>query len=135
MNTMWNLFKHLHAQHVDIPNNLRALILLNAIPPSLQTVISVTLQTSTTEELNFDDICNDVNTIYKQTVRGGHPNAHKLSAIKRKGNDPQYNQQRSKKFQSADQPDRPQQGSLKDSEQMTQKHRKHGSGKGRGRGR
>src|SRR5258708_6541686 len=63
MNTMWNLFKHLHAQHVDIPNNLRALILLNAIPPSLQTVVSVTLQTTTTEDLNFDGIHNDVNTI------------------------------------------------------------------------
>src|SRR5258708_15539637 len=107
MNTMWDLFERLRAQRVDIPNNLRALILLNTIPPSLQTVVSVTLQTSTTEELNFDDIRNDINMIYEQTVRGGNPNVHKLSAIKRKGNDPQYNQQRSKKFKSADQPDRP----------------------------
>src|SRR5258705_8068904 len=44
MNTMWDLFEHLHAQHVDIPNNLHTLILLNAILPSLQTVVSVTLQ-------------------------------------------------------------------------------------------
>src|SRR5260221_13184142 len=35
MNTMWDLFKHLCAQHVDIPTNLRALILLNAIPPAI----------------------------------------------------------------------------------------------------
>src|SRR5258707_2972073 len=33
MNTMWDLFECLCAQCVDIPNNLRALILLNAIPP------------------------------------------------------------------------------------------------------
>src|SRR5258708_2483305 len=63
MNTMWDLFERLRAQRVDIPNNLRALILLNTMPPSLQTVVSVTLQTSTTEELNFDNIRNDVNTI------------------------------------------------------------------------
>jgi hypothetical protein len=135
MNTMWDLFERLNAQNVAIPPTLRALILLNAIPSTLQTVVSVQLQTNGTDELRFDDIRNDINTIYEQTVRGNHPNAHKLSAIKRKGGDPQYNQQRSKKFQSADQPDRPQQGSSKDGEHAPPKHRKRGSGRGRGRGR
>ncbi len=40
-------------------------------------------------------------------------------------NDSQYNQQKIKKFQTSDQPDRLQQGSSKDSEQVPQKHRKH----------
>ena len=134
MNLMWDLFERLRAQEVDIPLTLCALILLNAIPPTLQTVVSVALQTNETADLNFTNIRNDVTTVYEQMARG-NPNAHKLSAIKRKGADPQYNQQRSKKFQSHDQPDCPQQGSSKDMEQTPPKHRKHGSGRGRGRGR
>jgi hypothetical protein len=78
MNTMWDLFERLNAQHVEIPPTLRALILLNAIPSTLQTVVSVQLQTNETRELTFDAIRNDVNTIYEQSVRGNHPNAHKL---------------------------------------------------------
>ncbi len=101
MNTMWDLFERLRAQNVDIPNNLRALILLNAIPPSMQTVVQVQLQTTPTAQLNFADIRYDVSTIYEQSVRGNN-NAHKLSAVKRKGGDPQYNQQKNKKFQSSD---------------------------------
>jgi len=129
MNLMWDLFKRLHAQEVEIPATLRTLILLNAVPPTLQTVVSIALQTNATADLNFNDIHNDVTTVYEQTVRG-NPNAHKLSAVKRKGADPQYNQQRSKKFQSHDQPDCPQQGSSKDMEQAPPKHRKRGSGRG-----
>jgi hypothetical protein len=135
MNTMWDLFERLNAQNVTIPPTLRTLILLNTIPSTLQTVISVQLQTNGTDELKFDDIRNDINTIYEQMVHRNHPNAHKLSAIKQKGGDPQYNQQRSKKFQSADQPDHPQQGSLKDGEHAPPKHRKRGSGRGSSRGR
>jgi len=134
MNLMWDLFERLCTQEVDIPVTLCALILLNAIPPMLQTVVSVALQTNKTADLNFIDIHNNVTTVYEQTVQG-NPNTHKLSAVKCKGADPQYNQQRSKKFQSHDQPDRPQQGSLKDTEQSPLKHRKRESGCGRGRGR
>jgi len=68
MNLMWDLFECLHAQEVDIPSTLRALILLNAIPPMLQTVVSVALQTNETADLNFTDIRNDVTTVYEQTV-------------------------------------------------------------------
>jgi hypothetical protein len=75
MNTMWDLFERLRAQQVVIPDILRTLILLNAIPSSLQSVVSVTLQTKATDQLTFDDICNDVNTIYEQMVRGSRPNA------------------------------------------------------------
>jgi hypothetical protein len=132
MNTMWDLFEQLRAQQVVIPDILRVLILLNAIPSSLQSVISVTLQTKVTNQLTFDDIRNDVNTIYEQMVRGSCPNANKLSAVKRKGADPQYNQQRNKKFQPSDQPDHSQQGSSKDGEQSPQIHHKRGSGRGRG---
>ena len=134
MNNMWDLFERLHAQQVDIPPTLRALILLNAIPTSLQSVVSVQLQTNATADLNFDDI---LCTIYEQTARGNNPNTHKLSAVKRKGADPHYNQQRNKKFQSSDQPDRPQQGSSKDGEQVPKKNknRNRGSGSVRGRGR
>ena len=128
MNLMWDLFERLGAQSVAIPNNLHTLILLNAIPPSLQTVVSVQLQTNTLAQLNFADIRNDIQTIYEQSIRG-NPNAHKLSAVKRKGGDPQYSQQK-KKFQPSDQIDRPQQGSSKDGEQAPPKHRKRGSGRG-----
>jgi hypothetical protein len=131
MNTMWDLFERLKAQNVDIPKVLRALILLNAIPPTLQSVVSVTLQTKDTGELSFDDIRNDISTIYEQTVRGANPNANKLSAVKRKGPDPLYSKQRPKKFQPSDQPDRPQQGSSKDGEHPP-RNRKRGSGRGRG---
>jgi len=92
MNLMWDLFECLHAQEVDIPATLCALILLNAIPPTLQTVVSVVLQTNATADLNFNNIRNDVTIVYEQMVQG-NPNTHKLSAVKCKGADSQYNQQ------------------------------------------
>ena len=135
MNTMWDLFERLRAQDVQIPANLRALILLNAVPSSLQSVVTVTLQTTETANLTFESIRDDITTIYEQTTCNT-PNAHKLSAVKRKGGDPQFSQQRGgkgKRFQPSDQPDCTfQEGSSKDGQK--QKHRKRGSGKNRGRG-
>ena len=69
MATMWDLFERLRSQHVEIPNVLRALILLNAIPTSLQTVVTVALQTTQTANLSFDTIREHIITIYEQVNR------------------------------------------------------------------
>ena len=132
IDTMWDLFERLKANGVDIPKLLRVMLLFNVLPPSLQTVATVQLQTQDKDDLDFLSVRDDIVIMYEHISRGH--SANKISAVKRKGGDPSFHQQK-KRFHPSDQPDRaPQQGSSnkgkeKANDQKEKKHCKQGSGK------
>ena len=91
MDNMWELFERLKANEVDIPEVLRVLILLNALPTTLSVVSTITLQTQEKSDLDFNDTRQAIITEYE---RRSNLSANKLSAVKRKGADPSFSSQK-----------------------------------------
>ena len=125
IDSMAELAHRLHANNVPLSEFIRSMLLLNALPQSLQTVTTIALQVHNAQELNFTDIRNDVITEWE---RKALPSANRLSAVKRKGPDPSYRSQQ-RRFEPSAQPDRaPAEGS------SNRGNSNRGRGKGRGGG-
>src|SRR5215469_1373249 len=118
------------------------MILLSALPQKWDTIATIALTTKQMKDLKFDDVAATIIGEFERrnpSAAAGHPSAHKLSAIRRKGIDPKFNQQTP---QQGKQPATPNLQSrieeLPDSQQKN-KRGKRGSGRGsrggRGRGR
>ena len=120
------MLDRLHANSIELSDFIKAMLLLNALPPSLSQVTTIALQTQSTTDMQFGSLRSDIITEYERKTL---PSANKLSAVKRKGPDPSYRSQ--KRFQPSDQPDRaPAEGSSnKGKGRSTEKSkRKHSSG-------
>ena len=94
------MLDRLHANSIELSDFIKAMLLLNALPPSLSQVTTIALQTQFTTDLQFSGLRSDIITKYKRKTL---PSTNKLSAVKRKGQDPSYRSQ--KRFQPLDQPD------------------------------
>ena len=104
MDNMWDIFERLKANNVDFPKLICAFLLLNVLPTPLQSIATIQLQTEAKDDLDFQEIRQHVLTEYE---RKGNMTANKLSAVKRKGPDPNYQQQKKKQNSSAPAPEVP----------------------------
>ena len=95
------MLDRLHANNIELSDFIKAMLLLNALPPSLSQVTTIALQTQSTTDMQFGSLRGDIITEYERKTL---PSANKLSAVKCKGQDPSYQSQ--KRFQPSDQPDR-----------------------------
>src|SRR5487761_747685 len=93
-----SIYQHLATENVDIPDFLRAMMLLAALPPSWEApiivsvmaggqVAGITLDTTKTTIIRYAD-AECAKNIGKHA-----PKAHKISAIKHKGKTPSFPQQ------------------------------------------
>jgi gag-polypeptide of LTR copia-type/Domain of unknown function (DUF4219) len=83
---------------VDIPKPLHCMILLAGIPPQWDTLASNILATMKTATLVFNDIQDQIHNKYEYRSGRAAPqqkkeSAMKISAVKRKGQDPKISQQ------------------------------------------
>src|SRR6266545_1760542 len=98
MDALNSLYQRLAAETVDIPDFLRAMMLMSALPPAWEAPIIVSVMAGGT--IASITLENTVNTIarYANAERakkvGKHvPKVNKLSAVKRKGDTPSFQQQ------------------------------------------
>ncbi|KAJ3010270.1 hypothetical protein NUW54_g2534 [Trametes sanguinea] len=81
---------------IDVPMNLRALIILDAAPPRYETAIQLVLNDNKLKDLTTSDIREALVASWESSVTRGSRKlgeAKKLSAIKRKGKDPSFRSQ------------------------------------------
>ena len=109
------IIERLKVNKVDLPKFICAFVLLNALPPSYSNIVVLCLQTTATDKLDFKTIQNAVQLEFEHK----HPIvANRLTAVKRKGPDPAFQQQRNQ------QPARPSgsgSGALQDSSNQNNK--------------
>ena len=91
-------FQHLAAAGVEMHAAIKAMILLAAIPPKWDSITSIAVYSEDLETLTFSDVRDTILAHYEQErMRGkggnGHQQANKISAVKRKRGNPQFNQQ------------------------------------------
>ena len=91
LNKLSALFNLLSVNRLDIPEFLKAMILLNTIPAKWADIITPLLQGHTKENLTFTVVKNLITAWAEQKPNGNNnngANAQKLSAVKRKGQTP-----------------------------------------------
>src|SRR5208283_3425404 len=104
------IFERLAINKVDIPIPLRCMILLAGIPNNWDTLASNILASTKTASLVFSDIHDQIHNEYERRSGRALPknsSANKISAVKRKGQDPKYKTQQEKPEQSAESKDSP----------------------------
>src|SRR5712671_3566144 len=112
-------FQRLSATKMIIPNQVQAMILLAALPPKWDLIVSIVTTANDLDDLEFSDARDAILSQYDaDSTRGkGKPHhANKLSAVKRKRGDPNFsNQQRGNQQQSSN-----------NDQQQQQQHRQRG---------
>ena len=89
------LLDWLHENKVEVPKFIKAMILISVIPKKWDTIVTLILQETDLKKITFDLVVNKIIAEHERTTNSG--NLNKFSAIKRKGKNPQYNQQRQQK--------------------------------------
>ncbi|KAL7284806.1 hypothetical protein ACG7TL_002116 [Trametes sanguinea] len=91
---------------INIPANLRALMILDAAPSRYETAIQLCLNDNDLSELTTSAAREALVASWEATTTRGNRNkageAKKLSAIKRKGKDPSFKQQQQQRHQNGD---------------------------------
>ncbi|KAL7281613.1 hypothetical protein ACG7TL_004930 [Trametes sanguinea] len=91
---------------INIPANLRALMILDAAPLRYETAIQLCLNDNDLSELTTSAAREALVASWEATTTRGNRNkageAKKLSAIKRKGKDPSFKQQQQQRHQNGD---------------------------------
>jgi len=91
---MATLFGRLLTNTLTIPDNLQAMILLASLPSKWDSIAQLYLQrTDLATTLTFSNVRAAVKQEYERSNRPVDSSARKLSAVKRKGPDPQYRPQ------------------------------------------
>ncbi|TFY53776.1 hypothetical protein EVJ58_g9259 [Rhodofomes roseus] len=88
-------FDKLAGEGIDIPASLRAMIALNALPSRYDTVVTTILQAKELTEMKIDYVRESVVIAYEQGGKqaSSSQSAKKISAVKRKHGEPNFNQQ------------------------------------------
>lgn len=136
INEMRTLFLRLNEHDVDIPSSIRAMILLNALPRGWDTVPAIVLQGTTPDSLDFVTAKDAIIAEYERRKVIGPSNgesAQRLSNIRRRGGNPNYNQQRGRPHQNNGQQQRGNPQQQRGQGQNQQGGRQGGNGRGRGR--
>ena len=119
-------FQHLSAAKMIIPNQVQAMILLAALPPKWDLIVSIVTTANDLDDLEFSNARDAILSQYDaDSTRGkGKPHhANKLSTVKRKRGDPNFsNQQRGNQQQSSN-----------NDQQQQQQHRQCGRHGGKGK--
>jgi len=119
------VFQHLSTAKMIIPNQVQAMILLAALPPKWDLIVSIVTTANDLDDLEFSNARDAILSQYDaDSTRGkGKPHhANKLSAVKRKRGDPNFsNQQRGNQQQSSN------------NDQQQQQHRQRGRRGGKGK--
>src|SRR5487761_1599392 len=121
-----SLYQRLATENVEIPNFLRAMMLLAALPPSWEAPIIVTVMAGgqvagITLESTKTTIIRYADAERARNIGKRAPKVHKISAVKHKGKTPSFPQQAA-----------PHQGSKP--QKRKDKRGQHGKGKGKGQG-
>ena len=88
-------FGRLADNDVEIPKHLQTMIIMAKIPPSMETVAQMACQAESIDKLQVHRIRRSIMLAYEQKRKGGNNQqwANKLSAVKRAGDPPQFQQQ------------------------------------------
>jgi hypothetical protein len=102
---MATLFGRLGANSLTLPDNLQALLLLASLPSKWDSVAQLFMQrTDLTTSLTFTNVRAAVTQEYERSNRPVDSSARKLSAVKRKGPDPNYRPQQQQQSGPSRQP-------------------------------
>src|ERR1700752_4239889 len=90
-------FQHLTAVSIIIPPQIQAMILLAALPQKWEMLVSIVTQQHTLQNIQLSRVRDAILAQYEsESMRGGkgkQHNANKISAVKRKHGNPQFQQQ------------------------------------------
>ena len=91
-------FTRLREHKLDIPEQLKVLMLLSKAPPSMEVMIQVASREAATKNIELSEVCNGMITSWQNYGRSGsqgnQQRANKLSAVKRQDDqNPQFQQQ------------------------------------------
>ncbi|KAI0069836.1 hypothetical protein K474DRAFT_1713867 [Panus rudis PR-1116 ss-1] len=125
---MYTQICRLKANKITIPNILQGMILLNALPQKWENLATVYLQMTDTDDIKFTDVRNSIIAHWEQVAPPA--SSHKLSAIKRKHNDPNFRHQQGHGQQSKQQ--QPQQQQSGNKYKKKQRSKRGGKGKPKG---
>ena len=90
--------QHLVASGVTLSGYILGMLLLGALPSKWDHVAAIYLQGKTAHtDIDYTEVQNAIIAEYNRTgtARGQQQHAHKISAVKRKGEHPSFSQQRS----------------------------------------
>ena len=98
INKILTHFTKLREHKLDIPEQLKVLMLLSKAPPSMEVMVRVASQEAATKNIELSEVCNGMITSWQNYGRSGsqgnQQRANKLSAVKRQDNqNPQFQQQ------------------------------------------
>ncbi|KZP30222.1 hypothetical protein FIBSPDRAFT_1038538 [Athelia psychrophila] len=97
INKLTQIIEHLKVDKVDLPELVRAMMLLNAIPQKWEAIPTIVLQQHETTKLTFAVVRDVIITKWEQGGTIGQA-ANKISAIKRKHPEQTFKQQQQHPF-------------------------------------
>ncbi|EEB89024.1 hypothetical protein MPER_12932, partial [Moniliophthora perniciosa FA553] len=93
INKLWTLLERLKTNGVNLTGSVRAMILLNALPSSMNNVVSNQVSDNDFSNLSFTDIRDHIVGDWEHHNPQASFDAKKLSAVKRKGKNPKFKAQ------------------------------------------
>ncbi len=111
-----------------IADELQAMILLAALPSDWDGVALMILATTKSTDLKFDSVSVAIKEEYIQRSSNLSANASRISGLKRKGENPSWNNQKN----SGSNAYKPKDSGNSNNQNQSRKHRGRGSGRGRG---
>ncbi|GLB43949.1 hypothetical protein LshimejAT787_1501330 [Lyophyllum shimeji] len=119
------LFERLTANSIELPEFVKAMILLVAIPQKWDTVPATLIQNKTVENLTLSVVREAIMAEYHRRSTSNAHTANKISAVKRKGKAPAWQKQ----GQQRQAPQQPQQSSSTAPQQQGEKKKRKRGGK------
>ena len=91
-------FMRLREHKLDIPEQLKVLMLLSEAPPGMEVMVQVASREAATKKIELSEVCNGMITSWQNHGRSGsqgnQQQANKLSVVKRQDDqNPQFQQQ------------------------------------------
>ena len=120
------VYTRLSANKQEVPDFIKTMLLLNNLPPKYETIVTIVLA-GEIKGFNLDKLLPSLVNLWESSKKGNLHTANKLSAIKRKRDDPNFQQQQQSGSSNQRKPYQQQRGN-KPQQQQGQKQQ--GSGQG-----